>query len=101
MHESSPSSLSTSAELVGPALDRLRVAADAAHGSQPNDAVLSDAVCEVAREARARGVTPERLLVSLKAVWAESAAAHPGSDRRAHAERFEQLVPRCIRAYFE
>jgi hypothetical protein len=38
MHESSPSSLSTSAELVGPALDRLRVAADAAHGSQPNDA---------------------------------------------------------------
>lgn len=100
MHEPSPSSLSTSAELVGPALDRLRMAADAALESHPDDAVLCDAVCAVARDARARGVPPERLLVSLKAVWAESAAAHPGADRRAHAERFEQLVPQCIRAYF-
>jgi hypothetical protein len=101
MHESSPSSLSTSAELVGPALDRLRAAADAALESHVDEALLGDAACAVAREARARGVPPERLLVSIKAVWAESAAAHPGADRRAHAERLELAVRQCIRAYFE
>ena len=62
---------------------------------------LHAAVCAAAREARARDIPPERLLVCFKAIW-QSAAAHPAPDRdrRASVRVFDHMVSLCIREYF-
>ena len=62
---------------------------------------LHAAVCALAREARSHDVTPERLLVCLKAAWRAETAGHaPGGDRHAEAELLDRMVSLCIREYF-
>ncbi len=100
MQEQRSSASFVSAELPTPGVAALRSAvADLV--SRPDDpAPLRAAVCTMAREARARSLTPERLLVCFKAVWAEEAVANPMPDRRLQSELFNEMVSLCIHEYF-
>ena len=83
-----------------PALAGLRSAVSELMARPAEERLLRAAVCALARDARARAVAPERLLVCFKAVWAEETSAYPVPDRRAHGAIFDQMVTLCIREYF-
>ena len=88
------------AELQRPAFDAVRAAVNQLMTQPGEERLLRAAVCALARDARARGVAPERLLVCFKTVWADATAAHPGGDRRAQGALFDQMITLCIREYY-
>ncbi len=100
MQELTPGSSDPMVELSAASLATLRSAVAAAGGPADDARKLRAVVSTLAHEARARGVTPERLLVYFKSVWqVESAARYP-SDRRSATELFDEMVSLCIREYF-
>lgn len=88
------------AELHTPALNAVRAAVNELMSSPGEESPLRAAVCALARDARARNVAPERLLVCFKTVWAEESTAHPVPDRRARGALFDQMITLCIREYY-
>ena len=100
MHEQLPDARPAPAELDTPALATFRTAVSALAVRPADAGLLRAAVCALAREARARGVAPERLIIHVKALWAEETAAHPSDDRRSQGELFDQMITLCIREYF-
>ena len=71
-----------------------------ARGSHPAAHELQDLLHEASANARARGITAERLLVDFKLLWyalPEVRALRPPQQTDALGE----LVTLCIRAYFE
>jgi hypothetical protein len=69
-----------------------------------DDAALREALHRVAREARARAIPPERLLVLLKGMWQAATAGQGDAGRdvtRAEQERrLRDFVTLCIAEYF-
>lgn len=98
--EQSPVAAGAAAELESPAVAAVRAAVSELMERPAEERLLRAAVCALAREARARGMTPERLLVGFKAVWADASNAHPMPDRRAQGALYDQMVTLCIREYF-
>ena len=100
MHELPKRREASAYELSDGALTALRAAVgDLEHDSVGGPA-LHDAVCALAREARARQLPPERLLVCFKAIWYAAEATHPPADREAQLRVYDQMVSLCIREYF-
>jgi hypothetical protein len=69
-----------------------------------DDAALREALHRVAREARARAIPPERLLVLLKGMWqaASTRQREAGHDatRAEQERRLRDFVTLCITEYF-
>ncbi|MGQ0714756.1 MAG: hypothetical protein ACT4PJ_13655 [Gemmatimonadaceae bacterium] len=80
-------------------VEHLRKAIQDRRQNPAGDDALQSALQLVASEARERALRPEELLVVLKQIIDESAAARGSSaeDRRLR----EWIVTACIRAYFE
>lgn len=87
---------------LGPGRAHALRAALAAHarGHRPAEHELQELLHEASANARARGITAERLLVEFKLLWyalPEVRALRPPQQTDALGE----LVTLCIRAYFE
>jgi hypothetical protein len=100
MSSQTPGPSSVVPPLSDAAVGAVRVAMASVGAPHHDSRELRAAVCALAREARLRDITPERLLVCLKAVWQAEASAHPVPDRRSQSELFEEMVSLCIREYF-
>lgn len=100
MQEHGSSAAAASAELESPALSAVRDAVGNLVSRPGDEPVLRAAVCALAREARARAVPPERLIVCFKTLWAEEVSVRPVADRRSQTGLFEQMVTLCIEEYF-
>jgi hypothetical protein len=93
-------------ELSRGAIDALRTALANAVRAVPlrslteSDVPLRDALDALCREAREKGVVPDALLASLKALWAATVADQPIIGRR-RDEALKELVSRCVRAYYD
>lgn len=98
--DQSSATAGAAAELPSRAVVDVRTAVSGLVSRPAEERALRAAVCALAREARAQAVTPERLLVSFKSLWAEETALHPMPDRRAQGALFDQMVTLCIREYF-
>ena len=61
-------------------------------------AALERAVCDFVREARARAVPPERVVVALKTMTSNAARGRT-SDDRYHA-LVEQVIALCVEEYY-
>lgn len=61
---------------------------------------LRAALAQAAREAREKGIYPERLLVRLKEVW-HGLPDSDGADPAAQARMLQRVVSICIRHYYE
>ena len=99
-HPPDPPPAAAPAELPPATLEAVRAAVRDLMLHPGDGEALRARVCELAQQARARAIVPERVLVALKAVWAAETGEHPMPDRRLQTELCEQMVAHCIRSYF-
>ena len=70
--------------------------------ARDGEAPLREALRLVAREARERGIPPERLVVTLKRLWLAASKADGGRDapRLEQERRLRDFVALCVEEYF-
>ena len=61
---------------------------------------LRAALQELAREARAKGMPPEKLLIALKDVWYALPVVRDSSERDEHVRLLQRAVTMCISEYY-
>lgn len=83
-----------------PTLIRLRAAFDQALRDGIVGGELREALHSLGREARARGMTPERLLLLLKELWNELPAVRRAAGTPAQQTLLSRLVTMSIEEYF-
>ena len=81
-----------------PSASRLtRVLEASARDTAGENGEIREAVCDFVRELKARGLAPERVLVSVKNVIAAADGGEEGEEQR----RFlQQLITWCIEEYY-
>ena len=71
-------------------------------GQREPDASLASALHAVATEARARGIRPEELLVTLKSMWFEiGGEPSTSSGSTSGHRRLDEVVTACIKSYYQ
>ena len=70
-----------------------------AHGAEPAPE-LRAALQTLAREAREKGISPERLLVALKGMWRSLSEVEHARDYDEETRILQRVVALCIKEYF-
>jgi hypothetical protein len=77
---------------------RTALSASIPRGDLPPD--LHDLLCRAADEARGKGIAAERLLLLLKDIWHSLPEVAGAASRDAENALLQQLISRCIEAYY-
>lgn len=77
---------------------RATLARSAAHGNHADD--LRELLCKTADEARAKGITAERLLIMLKDLWYGLPEVANAPSATAANMLLQELISRCIHEYY-
>ena len=94
------SSLPPSSRLDDESLHAVRLALRGYLQNSEDPSALQPALLRVATEARARGILPEHLLVTLKEVWSGLPEVRGMTDASQQVRLLQRVVTMCIREYY-
>lgn len=81
-------------------VDALRTALARSVGQRKHDDDLRDTLNRAAKEARVKGMQPERLLVLLKEIWYSVPAVSTAASHETEQSLLQELITRCIQQYY-
>ena len=94
------SGLPPSSRLDDESLNAVRLALRGYLQNSEDPSALQAALLLVATEARARGILPEHLLVTLKELWSTLPEVRTMTDTGEQVRLLQRVVTMCIREYY-
>ena len=81
-------------------VDGLRAALRAFLGNGGSSTTLKDALIQMSREARERGILPEQLLIVLKDTWSTLPEVRVMDNTNEQVRLLQRVVTMCIKEYY-